>query len=97
MIVSATHFAFLAIAWQIGRVCKLRAQDRVAVLLISTQKTLALGLPLLNLIFGGRPDLALLCTPLLLQHPLQLIVGSVLSPRLKAYVDAEAEDTGKSA
>ena len=86
LLVGSTHAAFLAAAWKLGGLLRLRAADRVAVLLSSTQKTLALGLPLLNLIFAGRPDLGLLCTPLLLQHPLQLIVGSVISPKLKSYI-----------
>jgi len=95
LLVTGTHAGFLAAAWAFGGMLKLRAADRVAVLLASTQKTLALGLPLLSLIFAGRPDLGLLCTPLLIQHPLQLIVGSVLTPRLKQYV-AEHPDDAKA-
>ena len=72
--------------------CALQARDRVAFIMCSTHKTLALGLPLFKVIFAGRSDLAVLCTPLLLQHPLQLIIGSILAPRLKKI--AEAEDAG---
>ena len=72
--------------------CALQARDRIAFIMCSTHKTLALGLPLFKVIFAGRSDLAVLCTPLLLQHPLQLIIGSILAPRLKKI--AEAEDTG---
>ena len=70
--------------------------DRVAILYASTQKTLALGLPLLRILFQGRADLAVLCTPLLMQHPLQLIVGSLLQPVLARKV-AEAEQGNKAA
>ena len=72
--------------------CALQARDRIAFIMCSSHKTLALGLPLFKVIFAGRPDLAVLCTPLLLQHPLQLIIGSIVAPRLKTI--AEAEDTG---
>lgn len=58
----------------------------------STHKTLALGLPLFKVIFQGRADLAVLCTPLLLQHPLQLVIGSAVAPRLKKAVEAEGGD-----
>ena len=70
----------------------LQSRDRIAFIMCSTHKTLALGLPLFKVIFAGRSDLAVLCTPLLLQHPLQLIIGSILAPRLKKI--AEAEEAG---
>ena len=72
--------------------CALQARDRIAFIMCSSHKTLALGLPLFKVIFAGRSDLAVLCTPLLLQHPLQLIIGSIVAPRLKTI--AEAEDMG---
>ena len=89
-LVGATHAAALATAWRVGGALRLRAADRVAFLMCSTQKTLALGLPLLLVVFQGRSDLAVLCTPLLLQHPLQLIVGSLLTSRLARAVAEDA-------
>lgn len=86
LLVGASHLGFLASAWWMGGLARLRAPDRISVFFASTQRTLALGLPLLNLMFNYRPDLGLLCTPLLLQHPMQLIVGSLLTTRLKHYV-----------
>ncbi len=87
LLVSTSHFVFLGLAWRLGAAARLAPRQRAALLLSSTQKTLALGLPLLRVVFSGRPDLALLCTPLLIQHPLQLVVGSLLVPRLKSYVE----------
>lgn len=52
----------------------------------ASQKTLAFGLPLINTIFENSPNLASYCTPLLFVHPLQLILGSMLVPRLSEYV-----------
>lgn len=97
-LVVATHLFFLASAWVAsGWACGQGAMsDRVAILYASTQKTLALGLPLLRILFQGRADLAVLCTPLLMQHPLQLIVGSLLQPVLARKV-AEAEQGNKAA
>jgi len=96
-LVASTHLFFLAAAWVAsGWACGRDAMaDRVAILYCATQKTLALGLPLLRILFQGRADLAVLCTPLLLQHPLQLIVGSLLQPVLSRRV-ADAEQ-GKTA
>ena len=94
-LVGATHAAALAGAWQIGGISRLRPAQRITLTLCSTQKTLALGLPLLKVVFANRPDLGLMCTPLLIQHPLQLFVGSVLSPRFKKY--AEEKQSERSA
>ena len=88
-LVGGMHALFLAAAWQLGRVARLGAAQRVALTLCGTQKTLALGLPLLRLVFSQRADLGLLCTPLLIQHPLQLAVGSLLSAKLADYVARE--------
>lgn len=96
-LVGATHLGALGAAWQLGGLARLPAAQRITLTLTGTQKTLALGLPLLQIIYASRPDLGVLCTPLLLQHPLQLLVGSLLSPRLQAYAAAEAEGGAKAA
>lgn len=90
LLVTTMHVAFLVAAWAVGGLLKLRPGDRVAFMFSATQKTLALGLPLLNVICIGRADLGLVCTPLLLQHPLQLLCGAVLTQRLKRYVAENA-------
>lgn len=94
-LVFVLHILSLGFAWVLAgalsnTVLTNGMSDRIAFLYCSTQKTLALGLPLLRIIFSGRADLAILCTPLLIQHPLQLLVGSLLAPKLKALVDEEA-------
>jgi len=89
LLVLGSHAFHLACAWKLGGVVGLQAKQRITLTLTATQKTLALGLPLLRVVFAGRADLAILCTPLLLQHPLQLLVGSLLSPRLKQVAEDE--------
>ena len=88
-LVVGLHTLFLAGAWGLGGAVGLRAKQRITLTLTATQKTLALGLPLLRVVFAGRPDLGVLCTPLLLQHPLQLFIGSLLSGRMKEFAEAE--------
>ena len=48
-------------------------------------------MPLLKTIFDGSPSLALLCAPLLIYHPLQLVIGSALVPSLQRYAAEEAK------
>lgn len=67
--------------------------DVVAGAFCGSQKTLAFGLPLINTIFEGNPNVALYCAPLMLVHPLQLTIGSTLVPRLRRFINSEAEAT----
>ena len=58
-----------------------------------TFKTVAVGVPLVNAMYAATaPELVALYTlPLLIWHPMQLIIGSLLAPYLAKYVDAELE------
>eukprot|EP00537_Pseudo-nitzschia_pungens_P018779 CAMPEP_0172408862 /NCGR_PEP_ID=MMETSP1061-20121228/76070_1 /TAXON_ID=37318 /ORGANISM="Pseudo-nitzschia pungens, Strain cf. pungens" /LENGTH=591 /DNA_ID=CAMNT_0013145005 /DNA_START=560 /DNA_END=2335 /DNA_ORIENTATION=- len=60
---------------------------RVMGLYACTHKTVAMGIPLINAIYEGDPNIALYTLPLLIWHPMQLIVGTFLSPRLAAWVE----------
>jgi sodium/bile acid cotransporter 7 len=59
-----------------------------------SHKGLAFGLPLVNTIFEGNPNLAFYCAPIMFIHPLQLVVGSFVMPRLQQYVAAGNEEGG---
>lgn len=66
--------------------------DRVAAIYCATHKTVAMGIPLLNIIYGDNPALGIISVPLLIYHPTQLIVGSILVPKFEAWVGAEESD-----
>lgn len=55
--------------------------DRVAAAFCGPQKTLASGLPLAKILFGAHPGLGLILLPLMIYHPLQLVVCGVLADR----------------
>jgi sodium/bile acid cotransporter 7 len=42
-------------------------------------------LPLINTIFEGNMNLAAYCAPLMIMHPLQIVVGSLLVPYLSDH------------
>ena len=70
------HVALLPTAWQVASKLRFSEGDRVAVVFTSTQKTLALGAPLLSLYFADRPVfLASALLPLVFYHLWQLIVA----------------------
>lgn len=56
-------------------------RDAIAGAFVASQKTLAFGLPLIKTIFPD--DLAFYCAPIMLLHPSQLLVGSLLVPRFQ--------------
>jgi sodium/bile acid cotransporter 7 len=60
----------------------------------STQKTVALGLPLVRIVFAGDPDLGALILPLLAYHLLQLMVASAAAPWWRRWNREEPEQGG---
>jgi hypothetical protein len=54
----------------------------------------AIGIPLINAIYETDPLVGLYTLPLLIWHPMQLLMGSYLSPRLLAFVKSEQERLG---
>ena len=54
----------------------------------------AMGVPLINAIYESDPLVGLYTLPLLIWHPMQLVVGSFLAPRLSEFVEQEKERLG---
>lgn len=65
--------------------------EAVAATFCGSHKTLAFGLPLINTIFDGSPSLAAYCAPIMLIHPLQLVLGSFFVPYFERFVSEEEE------
>ena len=53
--------------------------DEVAAVFCASKKSLAAGAPMAALIFGAHPGLGLILLPIMIYHPLQLIVCSILA------------------
>jgi solute carrier family 10 (sodium/bile acid cotransporter), member 7 len=56
-------------------------EDRIASMFCGSKKTLASGVPMAKLIFAGHPGLGLILLPIMIYHPMQLIVCGVLAQR----------------
>jgi solute carrier family 10 (sodium/bile acid cotransporter), member 7 len=86
---------FMVLSWVLLRLLfPDEPQLRVMGLFGCTHKTVAVGVPLINAIYEGNPNVGLYTLPLLIWHPMQLMIGTALSPRLKAFVEAEKERLG---
>jgi sodium/bile acid cotransporter 7 len=56
-------------------------EDRIAVVFCGSKKSIAAGVPMAQVIFSGDPRLGLILLPLLMYHPMQLIICGVLAGR----------------
>mmetsp|Transcript_10403 Transcript_10403/g.15888 ORF Transcript_10403/g.15888 Transcript_10403/m.15888 type:complete len:418 (+) Transcript_10403:133-1386(+) len=64
---------------------------RVMGLFGCTHKTVSVGVPLINAMYDEDPNVGLYTLPLLVWHPLQLVFGSLLVPRLYDFVQSETQ------
>jgi solute carrier family 10 (sodium/bile acid cotransporter), member 7 len=71
----------LGLTWSCGRIFDFDRADRIAALFCGSKKTLASGVPMARLIFGAQPSLAVILLPIMIYHPLQLVVGGWLAGR----------------
>ena len=56
-------------------------EDRIAAVFCGSKKSLAAGVPMAQVMFGAHPSLALILLPIMVYHPLQLVVCGWLATR----------------
>ena len=81
LVLLALAMLFVTIA---SRALGFTLPDRIAALFCGSKKTLASGVPMARLIFGAHPGLGLILLPIMIYHPLQLVVGGWLAGRFAA-------------
>jgi len=89
---AASVVLFFAVMFLIGRICNrlgFSTPDRIAAIFCGSKKTLASGVPMAQLMFGESPDLGLILLPIMIYHPLQLLICGVLAGRWARRADAE--------
>jgi sodium/bile acid cotransporter 7 len=69
------------LVWAISNAARLERDDFIAALFWSVKKTLAMGVPLAQLIFGAKGNLGLILLPIMFYHPFQLFVCGLLANR----------------
>lgn len=63
--------------------------DIVALLFCCTEKTVAMGIPLLTAVYEDNENLGIYSVPLLIYHPMQLVIGSLLIQRIYAFATSD--------
>jgi solute carrier family 10 (sodium/bile acid cotransporter), member 7 len=85
-----SHFVFLFLIWGGGELIGFPREDKISALFTASQKTLAMGAPLLTIFFADRPELlAASIVPLSFYHLWQLIVAGFLRSALVKKVRDE--------
>ncbi|KAF8059141.1 RCH1 [Scenedesmus sp. PABB004] len=69
----------------VRRLLRVRRPDAVAVVICGSTKTVALGVPLINVMYGNVPTAGLLAMPLIIYHALQVLLGGLLIAPLRAW------------
>ncbi len=89
LISTLTSLALLALVMlfvtAVSRALGFELPDRIAALFCGSKKTLASGVPMARLIFGAHPGLGVILLPIMIYHPLQLLVGGWLAGRFAAF------------
>jgi len=70
---------------RVARALQFSSADEVAAVFCASKKSLAAGVPMAALIFGNHPGLGLILLPIMIYHPLQLIVCSILAERYSSH------------
>lgn len=82
VLLSAALFTFvMLITGGAARAFGFSRADRIAAMFCGSKKTLASGVPMAKLIFGAHPGIGLILLPIMIYHPLQLVICGVLAQR----------------
>jgi sodium/bile acid cotransporter 7 len=71
----------MCLVWLSSRALGFELPERITALFCGSKKTLASGVPMARLVFGAAPGLGMILLPIMLYHPLQLMVGGWLAGR----------------
>src|SRR5215471_7208033 len=81
----------------VSSLVQLSREDFIAGLFCSVKKTLAMGVPLAQLIFGAHANLGLILLPIMFYHPFQLFVCGLLANRFSAGAGVVPQMPGRRA
>src|ERR1700751_2325178 len=76
--VVALFITMSLLVWVASNAARLERDDFIAALFCSVKKTLAMGVPLAQLIFGAKGNLGLILLPIMFYYPFQLFVCGLL-------------------
>eukprot|EP00045_Choanoeca_perplexa_P007563 m.69396 g.69396 ORF g.69396 m.69396 type:complete len:403 (+) comp14123_c0_seq1:736-1944(+) len=87
--VIAILFSEMALLFFTTQRANFAPRDVVCILFCATHKSLTLGIPMLNIVFAGSPELSLISLPLLVYHPTQILIGGLLVPTVRGWLNSK--------
>jgi len=95
LLVVTSHLLFLCLCWNLSSLpfLRLSPDDRVATLFCGTQKTMALGIGLINIIYPNQ-NISFVLLPLLFYHPTQMLVSGILVGPLGRWTEETKQQAG---
>jgi predicted Na+-dependent transporter len=84
------------VAW-LGLRAPRRRRDAIATLYASSFKSLAIGINLLNAVWRNDVRQGVLSVPVMLMQPMELVLGMLVAPRLKAWAARGEADAAAAA
>lgn len=69
----------------LGKALGLAREERIALMFCGSKKTLASGVPMARVMFGASPSLGVVLLPILIYHPLQLVICGWLASRFSRH------------
>ncbi|WP_084301760.1 bile acid:sodium symporter family protein [Desulfonatronovibrio hydrogenovorans] len=82
-------FTVMALVWSGIRLFRFNHENAMSALFCGSQKTLAAGAPMANLIFASQPGLGIILLPLMFYHIIQLFLGGLLVNRINQKAGQE--------
>jgi sodium/bile acid cotransporter 7 len=90
----ALFLLILGLTLLTARWIDLPREDRITAAFCAPQKTIAAGIPLAKALLGSHPGLGLILLPVLIYHPIQLVLSGILANRWRADQQAPRQETG---
>jgi solute carrier family 10 (sodium/bile acid cotransporter), member 7 len=84
-------FSVMSLCELAARALDLPVPERITVVFCGSKKTLASGVPMARLIFGSHPGLGMILLPIMIYHPLQLVICGFLAGRWAKRPDDGAQ------
>jgi len=99
VVVLSLQLVFLGAVFMLTATTKIRRRplppgDVICALFCASHKSLTLGIPVMKIVFPDHPRFGLLSAPLLMYHPIQIVLGGVLAPSVRAWARRRAEPAG---
>lgn len=71
----------MGLVWATCNLLGFSVEDRITAVFCGSKKTMASGVPMAQIMFGNTPELGLILLPIMIYHPMQLLICGVLAGR----------------